>query len=41
MTAGELSGLLTNPGAESLHPSYSYLSDGDLDALVTYLLELK
>jgi len=44
ISAGEIEELLTEPHnvfPDGLHPSYAYLSDGDLAALTTYLLELK
>jgi cytochrome c oxidase cbb3-type subunit 2 len=44
VTEADFLTLLTDPtsiNAESLHPTYSYLSEGDLAALATYLLESK
>ena len=44
VTAAELEGLLTHPQSvnpDGLHPSYTYLSASELEALTTYLLELK
>ena len=44
LAAGEIEGLLSEPHSifpEGLHPSYTFLSETDLAALTTYLLELK
>ena len=44
LSAGDIEALLTEPDAifpEGLHPSYIFLSETDLAALTTYLLELK
>ena len=44
ITESEFAGVLTDPASvnpDGLHPNYSYLSESDLAALATYLLELK
>ena len=44
VTRAEIEILLTDPqviNPDGLHPSYGYLSENDLQALTTYLLELK
>ena len=44
ISAAEIQAVLTDPHSvnpHGLHPTYSYLSDANLAALTTYLLELK